>query len=253
MPSVSLSDIFDIGIDVLSTELNTSNGVCTVQLGNVVDSDVGSGAVNEMWFPANYFARPSKPDVGSQASQAVAIKGGATDVVIAVRDTRLAEAYGNQKEGEFCLVAGGSDAKAQGKIIGRADGALVLATTDNNTHEGNGVYLIVGPDKLAFQAPWGSLVFDKTGFHVVTHSGAKMSLGGISNPAQPNYFRVDACSVALDSPQVLLGPTATNGGTGLFLAPVVAPVASPEPGTPVPVAAGVGVSLGITAQHVFTS
>jgi hypothetical protein len=240
-------DLFTIGASVLATEL-ADNGVITAQLGDVVSSSVVGAAINEVWGPYGYYSRPSKPDVGSAACQVIAITGGDRDIVIAARDLRQASVYGNLAEGEICLAAGGSDAQAMGKFVMKAEGSLTLATSDDNTKKGNIVYQRVGPDGWTFQSPWGSFRWDASGI-IFTHvSGASLKLVATSNPLSPNAIMLKACQVFIDTARCTIMPTATNGGKGIGLPVVVAPVGSPQTGVPVPIGAGMGVIMGETGS-----
>jgi hypothetical protein len=248
MSAKSTGDVVDAG-HILATE-QAANGVIIAQVGDVVSGDVREPQV-EIWGPIGYAAMPSKADDGTAAAEAIALTGTDRNRAIAYREMRCSEIYGNLGPGEVCIFAAGEDAKGQAKVCLKADGSIFIATTADNTHDALGCYVKVGPTEFRIQYPFGAVVFDATGFHIVHQSGAKFSLGGIANPVQPNYIRMDACAVAVDSPQINLGPTATNGGKGVFLAPVVAPVASVQAGVPTPIGAGMGVIVGVTSTSVF--
>lgn len=246
MPPKTLDDVFTIGTSVMCTEL-AANGVITAQLGDVVSSQVIGAATNEVWGPYGYYARPSKPDVGSAACQAITINGGDRDIVIAARDLRQAEIYGNLSDGEVCIAAGGADAKAMGRFLIKADGSLVRSTTDNNTHDGISIYDKLGPKGWELQSSYGTVKLDATGFSVVLPCGASMRMGPLVGP-QPNYFRIQATQVFIDTPRCTIMPSVPMGGKGVGLPVVVAPVGSPQTGIPVPIGAGVGVTLGVTGS-----
>jgi hypothetical protein len=243
-------DVFTIGTDILATELLPS-GVISVQHGDVIGAQVIAGPQHELWGPVGYYARPSKPDVGKQACQGIAINGGDRDIIIATRDLRQTPNYGNLADGEICLAAGGSDAKAMARVLLKADGSIVRSTTHNNTHDGIAIYDKIGPKGFEVQSPYGSIKLDSTGFHVVLPCGASMHLGPTSNPATPNYFKVSATQVYLDTPRCVVMPSVPMGGKGVALPVVVAPVGSPQTGVPVPIGAGLGVILGETGCTLF--
>jgi hypothetical protein len=164
---------------------------------------------------------------------------------------RAQDIYGHLGEGETCLYSVGSEGQGQARVSLKGDGSVTLFTTEDNTKTGAGTYLKLAPDGLTFHASFGTIVFDKTGFHVLHESGVTFDLGGLADPTSPNYAVLSACNVTVDSPVVMLGPSAARGGSGVYMGGVIAPIASPEEGTPVPVAAGLGVSLGITSTKVF--
>lgn len=81
-----------------------------------------------------------------------------------------------------------------------ADGRLSLFTTDDGTPNGKTVALQVKPDGLLFNAPWGKIVFDATGFHVLHSSGAAIDLGAIGGLPAPlaalgSYVKLTAAMV----------------------------------------------------------
>lgn len=89
------------------------------------------------------------------------------------------------------------------------DGAISLFTTDDGTPAGRSVYLQVAPDALRFNAPWGVLTFDAAGFHVRTHSGARIDLGGVEVDGLPfpggSYAKVQAGVVDVKGSAVAIG------------------------------------------------
>lgn len=66
-----------------------------------------------------------------------------------------------------------------------ADGRVSLFTTDDATVNGRTVALSIGPTGLVFNAPWGTLKFDPTGFHVLHSSGARIDLGACGGLPAP--------------------------------------------------------------------
>lgn len=97
------------------------------------------------------------------------------------------------------------------------NGAIVLHTTADNTAEGASVYLRLDPTKFEIRAPWGKIVFDVSGLHMVTASGARFDLGAINIPGLSDllpaevlasfttYCTISAGKVQLDAGAVLLG------------------------------------------------
>lgn len=218
-------DLFEIGTDILTTDI-ADNGTVTAQTGDVVTKEVG-GANAEWWQHVGFASRPARSEPGTAACQAVKLNRGDHDTCIASRDLRGQAIYGNLKDGEACVYAPG----AQGKVSFKADGSVTLYTTDDNTPNGNGVYLKLAPDKLQFIAPWGTLTFDETGIHVTTTSGATWDMGSLSPPEPlaslvPNYCTFTCAQFSADAQIVMLGPS-----TGVFGA--VVNTVTPIPPTPV--------------------
>lgn len=90
------------------------------------------------------------------------------------------------------------------------DGAITLFTTDEGgAPTGRSVFLQVAPDALRFNSPWGVLTFDAAGFHVKTHSGARVDLGGVEVEGVPfpggSYAKVQAGVVDVKGSAVAIG------------------------------------------------
>lgn len=243
MGAKSTGDVTDVG-NILGTEL-ADNGVVVAQMGDVLSGDVREPAV-EIWGPIGYAARPSKPDPGKAASEGVAVTGGDRNKLVAYREMRCSEIYGNLDDGEVCVFAAGGDAQAQAKTTWKADGGITQATTDNNTHDGNQIYERTGPEGWSVVTPFGVIKLDVTGFHIVLPSGISFHLTPTSNPATPNMVMLKASQVFIDTPRCQIAPTAANGGKGIAFPVVVAPLASAQTGVPTPIGAGMGVILGET-------
>lgn len=244
-----LEDLFDIGVDILGSDVS-SNGTISYQTGDVVTQQV-TGANCEAWQHVGFASRPAKADPGKAACQAVTINRGAGDCAIASKDIRGQQIYGNLNAGESCFYAPG----AQGRVVCKSDGSVTVFTTDDNTNNGNGVYFRVAPNMFQMVAPWGTFTFDATGVHYNTASGVTFDMGALSAPApldsvMPNYCRIGTQSFSVDSPSCFLGPsTGVFGSVVNTIAPVpLTPVLCSAPGSPtVPPmtgSAGVFVSIG---------
>lgn len=93
------------------------------------------------------------------------------------------------------------------------DGATTTMTTDAaGDPSGNAVYFRVKPDGLEFVAPWGTLTFDASGFHV-DHpaSGAKLHLGYVGGLPAPldavgSYVTIEGGVVSINGAMVSVGP-----------------------------------------------
>lgn len=120
-----------------------------------------------------------------------------------------AELRRNLSEGDMAF----QPSEGQAGIIAKKDGSITLHTTDSNTPEGNSIFLRITKNALQFASPWGRLVFDKSGFHCVTKSGARMDMGGINIPGLPgaisdafsSYVTVAAATVRVNGGSVFLG------------------------------------------------
>ncbi len=177
---MSVAELFHIGAALLSTTIDAVTGTVLAQLGSVTEEYVFSDDA-EMYGNLGLASRASKPTAGHSAAEVIAIRGD-RDIVIAARDTRSQAIYGNLKEGETCLFGPGEFGTAMGRVIIKQTGAVTLYTTDDNTDTGKAVYMTLAPDGLTFVAPWGSMVFDATGFHLKTNAGPRLDMGGLSIP-----------------------------------------------------------------------
>lgn len=244
-----LSYALQIGVDILNTFLgasaNSQTGTILAQTGNVLKNTVDS-TNTEWWQHVGLASRPSNPDAGQQACQAIVLMQGDRDVAICSRDVRTNQIYGNLAPGETCIFAAGADGKAQGRVLVKADGSVTLYTTDDNTDAGNAVYLRIHPTNgLTFVAPWGTLTFDQTGFHVKHESGFGLdggAVGGLPAPfsAFSSYLTLSAGTAKIDGGQIYLGDGPVYGlvAWGLGSNPLTMPQ--------VPIApAGEGVPCGL--------
>src|SRR3990167_5738707 len=184
MGGLDLAGFLKVGVDILTTTVNKTTGKILAQVGSVTEQTTDGDNV-EWWQHVGWASRPSKPDAGKKAAQGLTLSAGDHDVCIASQDVRCLDQYGNLDFGEFCAYAAGEDAKAQARIIGKKDGSVTLFTTDDNTKDGKSVYFRVAPDGFMWVAPWGKLVFDATGFHLLHASGASFDLGGIGGGPPP--------------------------------------------------------------------
>lgn len=161
-------------------------------------------------IPSNLSSLPPKgTEVLVAMPNNMATKPGAAVIIAILGRVDSKAAYGNMKEGEMCIHPG--DADNASRVMFKADKSIILYTTDNALPTGKGVYLRVAPTALEFYAPWGRLVFDATGFHAVTASGARLDMGGIGGLPSPldtlaSYATLSAATVKCEGSVVFLGP-----------------------------------------------
>ncbi len=237
MGAPDLHGLFQIGVDVLSTVVNSITSKILAQTGDAVGQTTDTDNV-EWWQSVGFASRPSVAVPGKQAAQAVVIRQGDHDIAIASQDLRGLAAYGNLADGETCVYAPGSDGNSQARALFKDDGSVTLLTTNDNTPGGKVVALTVSPSAFKFTAPWGSLTFDATGFHLKTKAGPRIDMGGISIPGIP-----DALSGPLTGYCKITAPVVTVAGgiTNLGVGPTYglclqAPSAAYS--TPIPVTTG---------------
>ena len=232
-------DLITVGVDIFTTTVE-SNGSLLAQTGDVVSQSGGTPA--EIWGPCNIAARPAKPIPGKSACQAVSLNQSDRDILIGFRDTRGQEIYGNLSEGETCIYAPGAEGEGQAKVVLKGDGSITLHTTTDNTHNGSGCYLRIGPNIFEVQLPFGRIVFDPSGLIMEHINGASISLGAVSLPgplaAASSYVNLNASKVDCDAPIITLGPSPLKGGLG-YMQAAYGVVPGQFPGQPI-LGAGVG-------------
>jgi hypothetical protein len=144
--------------------------------------------------------------------------------------------FGNLKEGDIAFNGGSGAAR----IILKANGGIVLMTTDDNSPSGNAIFFKLDTNGLLIVTPWGTLRFDKTGFHV--RAGAAkfdlMTLGGTAFSAMGGngtVCMINAATIDLHGYCSLGIPTIPNTYYTAGMYPLPTPMPSgvvPVPLTP---------------------
>ncbi|MBX3218982.1 MAG: hypothetical protein KF795_00605 [Labilithrix sp.] len=130
---------------------------------------------------------------------------------------KSSERFDTLPNGSVAMSAG----QGQARVITNNDGSITLFSTDDNTANGKSVYVRVAPDAIQFVAPWGTIRWDASGFHLLHSSGASIDLGGIYGLPAPldaltSYVKLQAASIigtavtqtfgtGLDTPDSLVG------------------------------------------------
>ena len=258
MPAPSIEDIFNIGASIMGSSVNDKNNTISMTTGDAVIKEI-TGPKTQFWQHCGFASRPALAAPGIGAAQSINIVRANGDISIASRDLRDQQIYGNLGPGDTCVYGTGATGLGQARVmVSGNDGSVTLSTTTDgsngvgkNTDAGVGVYLRIDTDKLQFTAPWGSLVFDRTGFHIKTSSGAGFDL--INMPASLVAFggncqaKITASQITMDAPTVFLGPSVTNGGSAYM--PAVYGVVPGPVGTPI---LGVGVGAVTVAASAST-
>lgn len=149
MSTYTMANLFNI-YDVLTTEQDPATGTLTAQLGDATNSEVLSENA-EIWSHFGFASRPSNVEPNADnAPQVIAIARSDRDLVVAERDTRGQEIYGQLGPGETCLYAGGVLGTGQARVLLKADGAINLYTKAQNdvTKPGMGIFLNAMDDSV---------------------------------------------------------------------------------------------------------
>jgi hypothetical protein len=243
------------GLDVLRSTISEKTRSILVQVGDVLQDLAETDGV-ELWQTFGLVSRPPKAQAGKSAGQVVTMSAGDRDVAVAARDLRGQELSGRMKEGETCLYAAGEFGTAQGRVMLKQDGSITQYTTASNEPGGEAVFLKVSPEGLEFVAPWGTLKFNETGFHVRHKSGSRLDLGGIGGLPDPlsalgSYAVLSAAITKVEGAPVLIGPRGGNfqpATFGFYEVPLTNPLATAATGI---LTTAPGAPIGLfTSQNV---
>jgi hypothetical protein len=220
----AFGQLFDVGKDILIAYVDQATNVILAQFGDAMN-DVADSDTAEVWGPPGYYAIPANPTkaTGSTiagACQALVLKGSDRDRAFATRDVRDSSVYGNLKPGERCIAAG---YPSQGRVLFKANGAVVAYTTSDNTPSGKSVSAYVGPDKIQLSNPFGAITIDSTGI-TMTAGQAGLQLLATGDAKLIGQTATVSGSVAAIAGQVMtmIGPKATPA----------TPIAIQAPGSP---------------------
>ena len=206
MIHTSVAQLFEVGKDILATYLDKATNVILAQIGDSTQSVPDSDAA-EWWQHTGFASRPAKPTPGNASCQGIHYKRGDRDCIIASRDTRSSQIYGNLKDGETCVYASTGAAR----LLFKSNGAIVAYTTNDNTEGGTGVQVYIGPDKIQLMNAYGAITIDSTGISL-TSGQAGLTLGQ-------------------DGAAHLLGQTAAVSGSAVSVSGQVATSIGANPGS----------------------
>lgn len=220
MARASIAGVFQVGLDILSSIRDAATKSILLNLGNVIDEDPESGEA-EYWQHVGFVSRPAKAKTanGKAAAQAVVLRTGGRDAVVATRDLRGQEIAGQLAEGEVCLYAIG-EGEGQPRIILKADGSINLYTREGNTSTGQGMGIFVNPgeDSITLMNSRGhGIKIDADGLKLMAGSGAGITLdaAGGAKMISTGLTQVDGGSVVIGSMAVPGVNSAITGVTGI--------------------------------------
>lgn len=219
MAAPTLSDVFQIGVDILRTTVKDATKRILAQTGTVN----GQGQVDadnvEWWQHIGFASRPPKAVPGQKATKAVVIRQGGTDAAIASHDERGLELYGNLADGETCVYAPGEGGNGQARILLKKNGSINLYTRKGNTAGGTGMLVQIdaenGAIRLVNDQGYG-LIIDSDGVKL-TAGGAGLTLesGGNVKLIGTGQTQVDGGGICIGSLAVPGVNSALTGVTGL--------------------------------------
>jgi hypothetical protein len=234
MPPPSLSTLFAIGADILGTTVDAAKGTILAQMGSAFDNVVEANKA-EWWQHVGFASRPSKPKAsgdpnqGAACCQGIAIRRTDHDIIFGSRDLRSLDVLKNLDHGESAIFAAGPNGTGQAGVYTKGSGAVVLATTDDNTKTGNAVFFKIAPTELRFESPYGKQWQDANGWHLRTWQGASIDVGGFGLPSPLNIGSSDislsADRLALDAALLVLGRDSGNTQPGVLSTQLLAFIA----------------------------
>jgi hypothetical protein len=222
----TLSSVFQVGLDILSTVRDTVTKTILANLGDVVTEQSESDEA-EWWQHVGFASRPSKADKTAHvAAQCVTLRTGGRDAVIASRDLRGQTLAGNLQPGETCIYASGDSGTAQARILLKADGSINLYTREGNTESGGGMAIMLTPSSDTIS------IVNSAGFGlVISPDGVKLTAGdaGLTLDASGGIKLVGTATTQIDGTTIALGANpAMNPATNSVLTGLVGMTGKPS-------------------------
>lgn len=195
-------------VEVTSTSLD-GDGFIGAQPDWMGDS-TASGSEAQVHHPLGFIAMPLDPTKDKVAPTALRMYEGGTPHLLFLIDPRQMAALPNWKPGDSAQY---SPSGKGNYFRAKYDGTCSIRVLDSS---GRDVFYTVntsGANGLGFteSAPWGSRLFNETGWHLQTQWGACVDVGGysdggpLSQLGMKSSFKVRADSVSLAGASVKLG------------------------------------------------
>lgn len=218
MSAPDLRGLIQVGFDILTTAVDKATKKITAQLGNVVGKTTDTDNA-EWWQHVGLATRPPKPTAGKEAAQAVVLRMGDHDVVVASQDMRGLALYGALDHGETCLYAAGEDGNGQARVLLKKDGSVSLFTKQGNTAGGTGMLIqldAAGNAIRLLNARGHGIVIDEDGVKVTAGDSAlKLTASGDASLIGKGNTQVDGSGVVIGSMAVPGVNSALTGVTGV--------------------------------------
>lgn len=219
MGAPTLSEMFQIGVDVLRTTVEEATKRILAQTGAVNGEGQTDSDNVEWWQHVGFASRPPKAVPGSEACKAFVVRQGTVDAAIASHDMRGLEMYGNLSDGETCVYAPGEDGQGQARILLKKTGSINLYTRKGNTPDGAGMLVQIdaeaGAIRLVNDQGYG-LIIDEDGVKLTAGSaGLTLESGGNVKLVGTGQTQVDGGGVCIGSLAVPGVNSALTGVTGL--------------------------------------
>ncbi len=186
--------------DVISSELKGEKNALMYSVGNLADKEAAFEA--EYWGTPGIACRPAKanPDAASGTAQALSVNSSGNNIILAMRDLRTNEMFGQLGEGETAVYC-----SHQGRMLLKDDGSINLFTTEGNVNGGPsmGVFIASDGSIKAVSSKGSAMIIDEDGAKMFSAAGAVQvtdSVTKISNTAK----------VAISAPSIVIGGPAST-------------------------------------------
>ncbi len=174
--AMDLSGLIQVGFDVLTTTVDKTTKKITAQLGSVTGKTTDTDGA-EWWQHYGFASRPPKPKSGKEAAQAVVVRMGDHDVVIASQDLRGLALYGNLDHGETAIYAAGEDGKGQARILLKKDGSVSMYTLQGNAEGGSSCTIqLLASGEINLASPLGGVSIKDGKITLLSAAGAGVEL-----------------------------------------------------------------------------
>ncbi len=218
MAAPDLRGLIQAGFDVLTTTVDKATKKITAQLGSVVGKTTDTDNA-EWWQHYGIASRPPKPKAGKEAAQAVVLRMGDHDIVIASQDMRGLELYGALDHGEVCLYSAGDDGNGQARVLLKKDGSVSLFTKQGNAAGGTGMLIqldAAGNAIRLLNANGHGIIVDADGIKLTAGNAAlTLTAAGDASLVGKGSTQIDGSGVVIGSMAVPGVNSALTGVTGV--------------------------------------
>lgn len=203
---------FDIGTDILNTEIDTKTGSISLQIGDVITKKTTYQEV-EMWQYTGFASRPAKAQPGKDAAQGIFLNLVDQNICLATRDIRDQKIYGGLQYGETTVYAAGPNNTGTARSMYKDDGTISSIThlvQEGNTSSGKPILIQMSSDgkmNLA-NSTYGAISIDSSGVSIVSNGTLNLGAGGA--------VALIGSTMALNAGSVTLG---ANASKAIALAP----------------------------------
>lgn len=216
--SAGIGSLIDIGVDVVSTAIDSASNRIFAYLGDV-KAKLGESDKATWMQHVGFASRPGKPIAGKSAAQCVRIRRSDGDVVLGSCDGRTLAMYGALDDGETCIFAGGPGGTAQGRVLIKKDGSVNAYTRAGNSPDGAGMVMQLDAANNAVRLLNGlgfGIIADADGVTITAGSAVlTLKASGAVTLVGTAQTQIDGASIVIGSLAVPVANAAIHGPTGL--------------------------------------